>query len=138
MLIVYMITQAEIEEIAANIQLTLDNPQSVRKQLQKLNLVQQRLMILKKELRQSLQELNSNSQDHQHLANNLINTGLPFLPPSLRKWQPAARSGAREIIRNRNKAKREPYLEIDALITEYLSEIAKLKLEAQEYLFNQS
>ncbi|TVQ45683.1 MAG: hypothetical protein EA365_07415 [Gloeocapsa sp. DLM2.Bin57] len=52
-----MVDRLDIEEIATKIELVIDDPQSVRKQLQQLNLVQQRLVIIKRELREELNDL---------------------------------------------------------------------------------
>jgi hypothetical protein len=127
-----MISKEEIEEIAAKIQLNLDNPQSVRKQLKDLNLARQRLRIFQRELRQQMRQLNS--KDTQQMTNSILNVAVIMLPRVAAKWGRVARVGTREFMRHQNKNAREPYLEIQELIEDMLLEIDNLKLEAQEYL----
>ncbi|ELR97321.1 hypothetical protein [Gloeocapsa sp. PCC 73106] len=131
-----MITKAEIEEIASQISLNLDQPQSVRKQIQQLNITQQRLMVIKKELRQQMNQLNS--QDNQQLTSDVFNIGIAFLPRGTKKWSAIARAGTRQLMTAQNRAERQPYQELIALIDDLLLQIANLKIEAQQYLLNQS
>jgi len=131
-----MVTKEQIEEIAREICLVIDNPQSVRRQLQKLNLVQRRLAILKRELRQILAE--SKSDNGQPIPNSVIRAGLAFLPPNSRKWGHVAQAGIRDVLKAKQKAENRPYLELQQLIDIHLGEIEKLRLQAQEYLFNKS
>lgn len=127
-----MVTEREIIEIAEEIDLTLDNPQSVRKQIRKLNLVQQKLMVIKRELRREMRD--SNSRDQEQMINNMMHAGMNFLPRSVRRWQGVARAGARELMRAQRNSRSKPYENLDDLIEDYLTEIANLKIEAQEYL----
>lgn len=130
-----MISQAEIHEIASQIELTIDNPQSVRRQLRKLNLIRQQLGLKKREIRQELQNLKTNP--NQNVANDVLRASMPFLPRDVRKWRGVINVGAREINRARQNATRQPYLELQNLIDDYLLEIDNLRLEAQEYLSQQ-
>ena len=132
-----MIDRLDIEEIAAQIKLITENPNSVRKQLQQLNLVQQRLMIIKRELREDLNDL-IQSHDNRYIDDHLINSGLAFLPYKFRKWGYLARSGFLQFTRVKRKAERRPYLELEDLVDDYLTKIEHLKLQDQEYLLNNS
>jgi|GEM_PF-6037055 len=127
-----MITQEEIEEIGAKIELTIDNPKSVKKQLRQLNLIKQELMIKKRELQQELKELNSN--DNQQLINNVLMAGTSFLPKEARKWQGVIRGGVREVMRNTGNNSRKPHVEVQDLIEDFILQIDTLRLQAQEYL----
>ncbi len=120
----------QIKQTAAQIHLNLDNPQSVREQLQQINQAEKQLRQMKQgvsgELHQIKQKANSFGLDEA------ASIGLHLF---------GQHQIARQVQRQGNKAERQqkqrgtqPYEKMKDLIDNYLFECDRLKLMAQNYL----
>ena len=122
----------QIKETAAKVHLHLDNPQSVKKQLQNINQAQ-------KQLQQMKQEVVAEIQDIKHQANSFgldeaASIGLHLLGKH-RIARQINRAGNRLEKKQRQKAR--PYQKKRDLIDNYLFECDRLKLMANNYLQQQ-
>ena len=125
----------QIKQVSARLHLNLDNPQSVRQQLQRINQAQQQLRQLKQEVNLQLKEINDR-QPHQAFGlDEAAAIGLHLF---------GKHHVARQVTRQGNKAERQekkqqqrdkqPYLKMRDLIDKYLFEGDRLKTMANNYL----
>lgn len=123
----------QIKQVAAQLHLNLDNPQSVRNQLQRVNQAQQKLRELRQEVNTQLQEVNQpvgNFGIDEAAAIGLHIFGQHHI--------------AREVTRQGNRAERQqrqqqqqakqPYIKMRDLIDNYIFEGDRLKTMAENYL----
>ncbi|MGB5633131.1 MAG: hypothetical protein WBM44_15770 [Waterburya sp.] len=127
----------QIQQIASRIYLTLDNPQSVRNQLQRVNQAQKQLRKLKQEVNGKLQEINQpvNSFGLDEAAS----IGLHILGQH-QIARAVNRQGniAERQEKRQQKQARQPYIKMRDLIDNYIFEGDRLKTMAQDYLKNQA
>lgn len=125
-----MIDAQEIKQIAAQIGLTLDNPQSVENQLQKIHQARQQLQQIRNEIVNELTQLNQKTNSLG--IDDVASIGLHLLGQ-----HGVARTVNRQLKRAEQrevKTERQPYLKMRDLIDNYLFECDRLKLMGQEYL----
>lgn len=127
----------QIKQVAAKIHLTLDNPQSVRSQLKRVNQAQQQLRKLKLEVNGKLQEINQpvNSFGLDEAAS----IGLHIF--GQHQIARAVRRQGNRIERKekrQQKQARQPHIKMRDLIDNYIFEGDRLKTMAQDYLKNQT
>ncbi|GAB4241537.1 MAG: hypothetical protein Kow0049_30210 [Stanieria sp.] len=126
----FMINPQQIKQIAAQISLTLDNPQSVKDQLQTINQAQQQLRQVKQEIVTQLTEINQEANSFG--MDDFASIGLHLLGQ-----HGIARTVNRQLKKAEQKEinlERQPYLKMRDLIDNYLFEGDRLKIMAQEYL----
>jgi len=124
-----MINPVELREIASNISLILDNPESVKKQVKQINLAQKQLRLMKKELSKSIRGINqaaaqSNADTFLSVLNDIAGN---------RKLAGQARARQRRIIEKNKKQARQPYIELQMELDQLILEGDRLKLLAEEY-----
>lgn len=73
----------EIQQIASQIQLVLDNPQSVKLQVKQIRLAQKQLRAIKKEINAAIGSINQ--QATQSAADSLVSVGLDVF--GKHKWE---------------------------------------------------
>jgi hypothetical protein len=122
----------QIKEIASKISLTLDHPKSVKLQVKQISLAQKQLRAIKKELNTYIR--NINSEFTQSSADSIISVGLDLF--GKRKLAGTIRAETRRVMEREKKAARQPYMDLKAVIDNLILEGDKLKLLAEEYLFN--
>ena len=122
----------EIQQIASQIRLVLDNPQSVKLQVKQIRLAQKQLRAIKKEINVAIR--NINQQATQAGADSLVSVGLDVF--GKHKWAGRMRAETRRAIEREKKAARQPYMELKEAIDLLILEGDKLKLKAEEYLLN--
>ncbi len=127
-----MINLEEIEQIATKITLTLDNPTSVKRQIKQINLAQQQLKIIKREINQAIKEINQDNQGYEQIK--MVSLGLNIL--GNRKIGRLLRHGSKEVMQMRKHANREPYLELRNTIDDLINQGDRLKIQAQQYLLS--
>jgi hypothetical protein len=125
-----MSTLEEIQQVALNLSLTFDNPQSVKLQVKQITLAQKQLRAIKKELNATLR--NINQQSSQSKADVIFSGGLDIFGD--RKWAGSVRTATRRAIAREKQAARQPYLELKEMIDNLIAEGNRLKLIAEEYL----
>ncbi len=127
----------QIKRVASQIHLTLDNPQSVRNQLKRVQQAQNQLRKLKQEVNGKLQEINQpvNSFGLDEAAS----IGLHLLGQHqiARAVNRQGNIAERQEKRQQRKAS-QPHIKMRELIDNYIFEGDRLKLMAQDYLKNQA
>lgn len=121
---------SEIQQIAAKITLTLDNPRSIKLQVKQITLAQKQLQALKKELNGIIR--NINQQASQSYSDSVVSVGLDLF--GKHKWAGRVRAETRRGIERDKKEARQPYLEMKEYIDRLILEGDKLKLMVEEYL----
>lgn len=123
----------QIKQVAAQLHLNLDNPQSVRNQLKRVNQAQQQLRQLKQEVNTKLQEINQ--PVNKFGLDEAAAIGLHIF---------GKHQVARAVTRQGNRAERhqkrqkhnarQPHIKMRDLIDNYIFEADRLKTMAQNYL----
>lgn len=127
-----MTTLEEIQQIALNMSLTFDAPQSVKLQVKQITLAQKQLRAIKKEVNGTLRIINR--QASQAKADRIFSGGLDIF--GTRKWAGRVRTATRRAIARERQAAQQPYLELKAAIDNFILEGDRLKLMAEEYLLS--
>ena len=122
----------EIQKIANQLTLTLDNPKSVKLQIKQINLAQKQLRAIKKEINGLIRNINQDAS--QAYSDSVISVSLDLLGKN--KLAGRVRAETRRMIERNKKDARQPYLEIKYQIDSLLLEGDKLKLKAEQYLMN--
>lgn len=122
----------EIQKIANQLTLILDNPKSVKLQIKQINLAQKQLRAIKKEINGLIRNINQDAS--QAYSDSLISVSLDLLGKN--KLAGRVRAETRRMIERNKKDARQPYLEIKEQIDSLLLEGDKLKLKAEQYLMN--
>jgi cell division protein FtsB len=122
----------EIQQIASNINLTLDNPKSVKLQVKKVGLAQKQLRAIKKDLNVTIR--NINQQATQSGTDSLVSVGLDIF--GKHKWAGRFRAETRRAMEREKKSARQPYFELKEAIDNLILEGDRLKLLAEQYLIN--
>ena len=132
-----MANQQQIQKIAANIYLSLDNPDSVKKQLQRVNKAQQELRQVKKEVNAKIKEFNQ--PEKAFGLDEAAAIGLHLFGKH-RIARQVNREGNRAERRSRHQKHRakQPHLKMRELIDKYLFEGDRLKQMADNYIKEQS
>ena len=128
-----MANQEQIKQAAAKLYLNLDNPQSVKKQLQRVNQAQKQLRQLKGEVNAKIQEVNQPIKSFG--IDEAASIGLHIFGQH-RIANQVTRQGNQAERRQRNqqnKAK-QPLIRMRELIDKYIFEGDRLKLMAENYL----
>ena len=128
-----MANQEQIKQASAKLYLNLDNPQSVKKQLQRINQAQKELRQLKGEVNSKIQEVNQPVKSFG--IDEAASIGLHIFGQH-RIANQVTRQGNQAERRERNqqnKAK-QPLIRMRELIDKYIFEGDRLKLMAQNYL----
>ncbi|MEA5513429.1 hypothetical protein [Nodularia sp. UHCC 0506] len=124
-----MINGVELRELASQITIVIDSPESVKRQIKQISFAQKKLKILKKEL--SLSIRNINQEAAQANADTLLSV-LSDISGN-RKLAGQARAIQRKKIDKNKKQVRQPYIELQMQIDQLILEGDRLKLLAQEY-----
>jgi hypothetical protein len=127
-----MATLEEIQHIASQLSLTLDNPKSVKLQIKQINLLQKQLRAIKKELSASISSINQDAA--QSSPDSLVSFGLDVF--GKHKWAGRLRAETRRETEREKKLARQPYMEIKQAIDNLILEGDRLKLRAEEYLLS--
>jgi hypothetical protein len=122
----------QIQQIANQITLTLDNPKSVKLQIKQINLAQKQLRAIKKEINGFIRNINQDAS--QAYSDSVISVGLDLFGKN--KLAGRVRAETRRMIERNKKDAGQPYLEIKEQIDSLLLEGDKLKLKAEQYLMN--
>ena len=120
----------QIQQIANQITLTLDNPKSVKLQIKQINFAQKQLRAIKKEINGFIRNINQDAS--QAYSDSVISVGLDLFGKN--KLAGRVRAETRRMIERNKKDARQPYLEIKEQLESLLLEGDKLK--AEEYLIN--
>ena len=123
----------QIKQVSAQLYLNLDNPQSVRQQLKRINQAQSKLRQLKKDVNIKLKELNQ--PENSFGLDEVAAIGLHIFGEH-RVANQVTRQGnkaERQEKRQQQKAKR-PYIRMKELIDNYIFEGDRLKTMANNYL----
>ncbi|MEB3309980.1 MAG: hypothetical protein VKJ02_07075, partial [Snowella sp.] len=115
----------EIQEIANQLTLNLDNPKSVKLQVKQINLAQKQLRAIKKEINGIIRNINQNAS--QSYSDSVVSVGLDLLGKN--KWAGRVRAETRRMIERNKKDERQPYLELKDYIDSLILEGDKLKLK---------
>ncbi|MGL5942385.1 MAG: hypothetical protein ACRC2S_18815 [Waterburya sp.] len=128
-----MVNLQQIKQVAAQLHLNLDNPKSVRKQLQRVNQAQQKLRQLKQEVNTHIQAINQPTPTFG--MDEAAAIGLHIF---------GQHHIAREVTRQGNRSERQekrqqqqakqPYIKMRDLIDNYIFEGDRLKTMAEDYL----
>ena len=121
------------KKLVLEVQLTLDNPQSVREQLIELKQAEKQLRTIKQEVVAQIKEINQQSK--QIGLDEVASLGLHLMGKH-RIARKVNRQGNRMERRNK-KAALQPQIRMRELIDNYLFESDRLKLMAKEYLQKQ-
>ena len=123
----------QIKQISAQLYLDLDNPQSVRQQLQRINQAQSKLRQFKQEVNHKLQEMKQ--PENSFGLDEVAAIGLHIF---------GKHGLARQVTRQSNQIERQqkrqlqrakqPQIKMRELIDNYLFEGDRLKTMAQNYL----
>ena len=124
----------EIQQIASQIKLVLDNPQSVKLQIKQIRLAQKQLRAIKKEINAVIR--NINQQATQSAADSLVSVGLDVF--GKHKWAGRMRAETRRAIEREKKAARQLYMELKEAIDLLILEGDKLKLKAEKFISENS
>ena len=127
-----MNTLEAIQQIALNMSLTFDDPQSVKLQIKRITFAQKQLRAIKKELNATLR--NIKQQASQSRADSIFSGGLDIFGD--RKWAGSVRTATRRAIARETQAAQQPYLELKETIDNLILEGDRLKLMAEEYLLS--
>lgn len=123
----------QIKQAAAQLHLNLDDPQSVRQQLKRINQSQAQLRQLKQEVNAELKEINQ--PKNQFGLDEAAAIGLHLFGKH-RIAREVRRQGNRAERRERRQENnaRKPYIKMRDLINNYIFESDRLKIMAQNYL----
>ena len=123
----------QIKQVSAQLYLNLDNPQSVRQQLQRINQAQSKLRQFKQEVNHKLQEMKQ--PENSFGLDEVAAIGLHIF---------GKHGLARQVTRQGNQIERQqkrqlqrakqPQIKMRELIDNYLFEGDRLKTMAQNYL----
>ncbi|MEM7762426.1 MAG: hypothetical protein AAF298_30555 [Cyanobacteria bacterium P01_A01_bin.40] len=123
----------QIKQVSAQLHLDLDNPQSVRQQLQRINQAQSKLRQYKKEVNLKLKEMKQSESSFG--LDEVAAIGLHIF---------GEHRLARHVTRQGNRAERQqrrqlqnakqPQIKMKDLIDNYIFESDRLKTMAQNYL----
>lgn len=127
-----MTTLDEIQQIALNMSLTFDAPQSVKLQVKQITFAQKQLRSIKKELNATLRTINQ--QASQAKADRIFSGGLDIFGTC--HWSGKVRIATRRAIARERQAAQQPYLELKEAIDNFILEGERLKLMAEEYLLS--
>lgn len=127
-----MNTLEAIQQIALNMSLTFDEPQSVKLQIKRITFAQKQLRAIKKELNATLR--NIKQQTSQSRADSIFSGGLDIFGD--RKWAGQVRIATRRAIAREKQAAQQPYLELKETIDNLILEGDRLKLMAEEYILS--
>jgi uncharacterized protein (UPF0335 family) len=127
----------QIKQVAAQLHLNLDNPQSVQEQLKRINESQAQLRKLKAEVNTKLKDLNQ--PQNSFGLDEVAAIGLHIFGQH-RVAGEVKRQGNRVERQERRKEQiaRQPQIKMNDLIDNYIFESDRLKLMAQNYLKEQS
>lgn len=130
-----MANLAQIKKIAAQLHLTLDNPQSVREQLKEIKQAEKQLRTIKQELVADLKDNNQPDGNFDIDLSDVASIGLHIFGQH-RLARGVKRQGKRAERREKQAEKRErkPKIKVKDLIDDYLFESDRLKIMAEEYL----
>ena len=123
----------QIKQVADQLHLNLDNPQSVRNQLKRVNQAQQQLRQLKREVNAKLQEINQ--PINKFGLDEAAAIGLHIFGKH-HVAQAVTRQGNRAERNQRRQQQnaRQPHIKMRDLIDNYIFEGDRLKTMAQNYL----
>ena len=123
----------QIKQVAAQLHLNLDNPQSVRQQLKRIDRSQAELRKLKQEVNAKLQDLNQ--PENSFGLDEAAAIGLHIFGKH-RIARQVTRQGNRAERQERRQSKnaRQPHIKMKNLIDNYIFEGDRLKTMAQNYL----
>ena len=123
----------QIKQVSAQLYLNLDNPQSVRQQLKRINQAQSKLRQLKQQVNHKLKEMNQSVNSFG--LDEVAAIGLHIF---------GEHRVANQVTRQGNKAERQerrqlqrakqPYIKMRDLIDNYIFEGDRLKTMAKNYL----
>lgn len=127
----------QIKQVAAQLYLNLDNPQSVRQQLKGINQSQAQLRKLKQEVSAKLKDLKQPNNNFG--LDEAAAIGLHIFGKH-RIAREVTRQGNRVERKERKQQKnaRQPHLKMSKLIDNYIFEADRLKTMAQNYLEEKS
>jgi len=123
----------QIKQVSAKLYLNLDNPQSVRQQLKRINQAQTKLRQFKQEVNVKLKEMNQ--QQNSFGLDEVAAIGLHLFGKH-RVANQVTREGnraERQEKRQLQKAK-QPHIKMRDLINNYIFEGDRLKTMANDYL----
>jgi uncharacterized alpha-E superfamily protein len=123
----------QIKQVAAQLYLNLDNPKSVRKQLQRVNQAQEKLRQFRQEVNTQIQAINQPNQNFG--VDEAAAIGLHIFGQH-RIAREVTRQGnkiERQEVRQQQQAK-QPYIKMRDLIDNYIFEGDRLKTMAENYL----
>lgn len=126
----------QIKQVAARLHLNLDNPQSVRQQLEQINESQAKLRQFKQENNARLKNLKQ--PDNSFGLDEVAAIGLHLFGKH-RIAREVTRQGNR-VERDRKRQQknaRQPHIKMNNLIDNYIFEADRLKTMAQNYLKEQ-
>ena len=126
----------QIKQVAAQLHLNLDNPQSVRQQLKRISKSQDQLRQLKQQVKAKLQDLRQ--PDNGFGLDEAAAIGLHLFGKHRIAGQ-VRRQGNRVERNQRRQQKnaRQPLIKMNDLIDNYIFEGDRLKTMAQNYLNQQ-
>ena len=127
-----MNTLEAIQQIALNMSLTFDEPQSVKLQIKRITFAQKQLRAIKKELNATLRNIKQEAS--QSRADSIFSGGLDIFGD--RKWAGQVRIATRRAMAREKQAAQQPYLELKETIDNLILEGDRLKLMAEEYLLS--
>ncbi|MEM8718100.1 MAG: hypothetical protein AAGE84_02165 [Cyanobacteria bacterium P01_G01_bin.39] len=123
----------QIKQVSAQLHLSLDNPQSVRQQLQQINQAQLKLRQFKKEVNEELQELKQSKNSFG--LDEVAAIGLHIFGKHGIARQVTRQGNRVERQQNRQLQKaRQPQIKMKDLIDNYIFEGDRLKQIAKSYL----
>lgn len=122
--------QLQINQLAQQMTLILDNPKSVKLQVKNINLIQKQLRAIKKEVNLAIKEINQ--QATQTTPDSIFSVGLDLF--GKRKLAGQLRQGTRRAIQSDKINARQPYMNVKDYIDQVILEGYKLKLKAEQYL----
>jgi len=120
----------QIYQLTQQMTLTLDNPNSVKLQVKKINLIQKQLRAIKKDVNLAIKEINQEAT--QTTPDSIISVGLDLF--GKRKLAGQIRQSTRKSIQSNKISLRQPYMDIKDYIYKIILEGDRLKLKAEEYL----
>ena len=126
----------QIKQVAAQLHLNLDNPNSVRQQLKRIKGAQAELRKLKQEVNLELKETNQPTNSFGLDEAAAIGLHLFGKHHVARQVTRQGNRAERQQRRQQNNA-RQPHIKMRELIDNYIFEADRLKLMAQNYLKEQ-
>jgi uncharacterized protein YPO0396 len=120
----------QIKQTAAQIHLNLDNPQSVREQLQQINQAEKHLRQMKQEVSGELRQIKE--KNNSFGFDEAASVGLHLF--GQHQIARMVKRQGDKIERQQRKTGTQPYEKMHSLIDNYLFECDRLKLMARNYL----